>query len=94
MKTITITGIEAGEAVNEFINWNAGDSAQAQAGEALQDAAVMALGDDFWESEESFDWTVPTAMAEVVREALLDAGVQAGMADYAEHAEERRIERD
>lgn len=92
METITITGIEAGEAVNELINWNAGDSAQAQAGGALQDAAEMALGEEFWESEESFDWTLPTEMAEIVREALLDAGVQAGMADYAEHREDRRTE--
>ncbi len=94
MNSITITGHEAGELVNELLGWHDAGTVEAITGEALQDAAVMALGGDFWEIEESFDWTTTREMAEVVRLAILDREVEAGMADYAEHAEDRRIERD
>lgn len=94
MENITITGIEAGELVNELLGWHDAGTVEATTGEALQDAGIMAFGEDFWEVKESFDWTTTREMAEVVRLALLDKGVEAGMADYAEHREERRIELD
>lgn len=93
MDTITITGIDAGELVNELLGWHLAGTIEAITGEALQDAGIMAFGEEFWEVEEAFDWTTTTEIAEVVRLALLDREVEAGMADYAEHAEERRIER-
>lgn len=92
MKVISITGIDAGELVNELLGWHDAGTVEAITGEALQEAGIMAFGEDFWEVEESFDWTTTPELAEVVRLALLDREVEAAMADDAEHREDRRIE--
>ena len=81
MKTITMTGIETGELVNEMIGW--ADSADEQrVGIALQDAACNALGDEFYESEEPFSFTATDEDMAVINEALIDMGVAAGMQEY------------
>lgn len=79
MDSITITAIDAGELVNELLGWHDAGTVEATTGEALQDAGIMAFGEDFWEVEESFDWTTTREMAEVVRLAILDREVEAAL---------------
>ncbi len=85
MDSVTITGYDAGELVNELLGWHDAGTVEATTGEALQEAGIMAFGEDFWEIEESFDWTTTREMAEVVRLAILDREVEAAMAYRAEN---------